>query len=84
MEESKIIAALFSFLSVVFWKWVSSIDAKLSKLEEKQENSKEEFKNYVSKDDFFREMKEVKTLMKELQKDINRIRFEDRRGNNEN
>lgn len=78
MEENKIIAALVAFLSAIFWHWLKGVENKHNKLEEKHEELKDNFKNYVSKDDFLREMKELKILIKDLQKDINRVRFEEK------
>lgn len=75
MDTEKIISALLAFLIAVFWRWVSSIDSKNKEIQDEIKEIKRELADYVPKED----LKEIKTLIKELQKDINRIRFEDRR-----
>ena len=75
MDTEKVISALFAFLVAVFWRWVSAIDNKNKEIQDEIKEIKKELTDYVPKED----LKEIKTLIKELQKDINRIRFEERR-----
>lgn len=77
MEETKLIGFLLSVVSVAFWRWVSSIDKKTEKLNEETKELRERMNSLISKEDFLRELKEIKILIRELQKDIIRTKIKE-------